>query len=160
MTLHTTQKRFGNLVRLWKTLLVLPHSNADPERLFSMVQKVETEQRASLNPATVHDLLSVKMNTDLSCFNCHQIFTSELLPSLFCPPSFLCVSLYREDYGRGRRLMHSVQMFRKIMIGCGVRLRCGRGKMWRVIKEITGFLGVQYYLMGNVTRHFMWSKVL
>ena len=24
-----------------------------------------------------------------------------------------------------------------------------RGKMWRVIKEITGFLGVQYYLIGN-----------
>ena len=67
----TTQKRFSNLVRLCKTLLVLPHSNADPERLFSVVRKVETEQRASLNPATVHDLLSVKMNTDLSCFDCH-----------------------------------------------------------------------------------------
>ena len=34
-----------------------------------------------------------------------------------------------------------------------------RGKMWRVIKEMYRFLGVQYYLMGNVPRHLMCSKV-
>ena len=35
-------KRFGNLARFCKTLLALPHSTADPERLFSMVNKVDT----------------------------------------------------------------------------------------------------------------------
>ena len=36
--------RFGTLAQQAKTLLILPHSNADPERLFSMVIKIETEQ--------------------------------------------------------------------------------------------------------------------
>ena len=43
----TSQKRFSNFSRLCKTLLVLPHSNADPERLFSIVQKVETTKGQS-----------------------------------------------------------------------------------------------------------------
>ena len=77
----TSLKRFGNLAGLCKTLLVLPHSNADPERLFSMVRKIDTEQRGSLSPSTVQDLLSVKMNTDPSCFESHQLFTSDLLKS-------------------------------------------------------------------------------
>ena len=33
-------RRFGVLCSLAKILLVLPHSNADPERLFSMVRKL------------------------------------------------------------------------------------------------------------------------
>lgn len=60
---------------------MLPHSNVDPERSFNMVQRVETEQRGSLKPSTVQDLISVKMNTDPFCFDCHQLFTSELLRS-------------------------------------------------------------------------------
>ena len=49
--------------------------------------------------------------------------------------------MYREDYGRGRRLM--------LMIQCGLWVKMWelgvRGKMWIVIKEM--YLG---YLMGNV----------
>ena len=77
----TSLKRFGNLAGLCKTLLVLPHSNADPERLFSMVRKIDTEQRGNLSPSTVQDLISVKMNTDPSCFESHKLFTSDLLKS-------------------------------------------------------------------------------
>ena len=51
--------RFGTLAQLAKILLVLPHSNADPERLFSMVRKIETEQRKHLDPSTDRDLLSI-----------------------------------------------------------------------------------------------------
>ena len=76
-----SQKRFHNLSKLCKILLVLPHSNADPERLFSMVQKVETEQRSSLKPSTVQDLVSVKMNIDSPCFERQSLFTTELLKS-------------------------------------------------------------------------------
>ena len=75
----TSQKRFSNLSRLCKTLLVLPHSNADTEQLFSMVQKVQTEHRGSLNPSIVQYLMRVKMNTDPFCFN--QLFNNELLSS-------------------------------------------------------------------------------
>ena len=73
----TSQKRFSNLAGLCKTLLVLPHSNADPDRLFSMVHKIDTEQRESLSSSTVQDLLTVKMNTDSSCFE--NLFTSDLM---------------------------------------------------------------------------------
>ena len=75
----TSQKRFSNLSRPCKTLLVLPYSNADTEQLFSMVQKVETEQRGSLNPSIVQYLIRVKMNSDPFCFN--QLFNNELLSS-------------------------------------------------------------------------------
>ena len=49
------EKRFGNLIGFCKTLLVL-HSTADPERLFSMIGKVDTSQRSSLLPSTVCDI--------------------------------------------------------------------------------------------------------
>ena len=42
--------RFGKLSQLAKVLLVLPHSNADPERLFSMVRKIYTELRRQMDP--------------------------------------------------------------------------------------------------------------
>ena len=58
---------FGFLSQLARTLLVLPHSNADPERFFSMVRKVETEHRRHLDPSTVCDLLSAKVNNDKPC---------------------------------------------------------------------------------------------
>ena len=46
------EKRFQQLSDLCKVLLVLPHSTADPERLFSMIKKIETDQRNSLSPST------------------------------------------------------------------------------------------------------------
>ena len=49
----TSEQRFGHLAQLCKILTVLPHANADPERLFSMVNKVETEQHSSLHASTV-----------------------------------------------------------------------------------------------------------
>ena len=52
--------RFGVLSQLAKTVLVLPHSNADPERLFSMLRKILTDQRKSLDQATICDYLVPK----------------------------------------------------------------------------------------------------
>ena len=40
--------RFPSLGKLAKISLVLPHSNADPKRLFSMVKKVETSLHGHL----------------------------------------------------------------------------------------------------------------
>ena len=71
--------RFGTLSSLAQVLLVLPHSNADPERLFSMVRKIETEERRQLDSSTVCDLLSVKINNDKPCYlNSHLINNSML----------------------------------------------------------------------------------
>ena len=47
------EKRFGNLIGFCKTLLVFPHTTADPECLFTMIGKVDTSQRSSLLPSTV-----------------------------------------------------------------------------------------------------------
>ena len=72
-------RRFGVLSNFAQVLLILPHSNADPERLFSMVRKIETEERGKLDPSTVCDLLSVKINNDKPCYlNSHLINDSML----------------------------------------------------------------------------------
>ena len=72
--------RYSVLSKLAKILLILPHSNADPERLFSMVRKIETDQRKQLDPSTVCDLLSVKIN-DNPCYSNQPLMTPIMLIS-------------------------------------------------------------------------------
>ena len=72
-------KQFGHLVSFCKTLLILPHSTADPERLFSMISKVDTSQQSNLHAQTVCDLLSVKINNHHECYESDHIFTPEVL---------------------------------------------------------------------------------
>ena len=72
---------YGILSRLAKVLLVLPHSNSDPERLFSMVRKIETEQRKQLDSSTVCDFLSVKVNNDNPCYGNKPLITEKMLLS-------------------------------------------------------------------------------
>ena len=55
--------KYSTISKLMKTFLLLPHSNADSERVFSMVNKICTEHRADLAPDTVAALLSVKVNS-------------------------------------------------------------------------------------------------
>ena len=55
-------ERFSQLARLMKALLCIPHSNASSERTFSMVKKIVTENRTSLNNSTLCSLLSCKIN--------------------------------------------------------------------------------------------------
>ena len=73
------KKRFGHLTGFCKALLVLPHSTADPERLFSMISKVETSQRSSLIPSVIRDILSVKINYDQECFKTNKLRTPDLI---------------------------------------------------------------------------------
>ena len=67
--------------RLAQVLLVLPHSNADPECLFSMVRKIETEERHQLGPSTICDLLSVKLNNGKPCNSNQHLMEDSLLKS-------------------------------------------------------------------------------
>ena len=71
--------RFSVLAKLAQVLLVLPHSNADPERLFSMVRKIETEERRQLDVSTVCDLLSVKINNDNPCYSNKHLINDSML---------------------------------------------------------------------------------
>ena len=60
------QARFAILFKLMSGLLSIPCSNADSERGFSLLRKIHTDQRASLDQSTIAALMSVKMN----CTNC------------------------------------------------------------------------------------------
>ena len=64
-----TSKRFPTLTRLAKACLVLPVSNADVERIFSMLKKIQTEFRSELANDTICSLISCKQNADVQCFN-------------------------------------------------------------------------------------------
>lgn len=54
--------RFSNLAALMKAMLCIPHSNASSERSFSMVKKILTENRMSMDNSTLCALMSCKIN--------------------------------------------------------------------------------------------------
>ena len=57
------QYTIATLSKLMQLFLLLPHSNADSERVLSMVNKISTEHRANLVQDTNVTLLSVKVNS-------------------------------------------------------------------------------------------------
>lgn len=60
--------RFKKLCRIAKLVLVIPHSNADEERVFSMVRKNKTPFRPSLSlDKSLPSLLTVKLATEEPC---------------------------------------------------------------------------------------------
>ena len=55
--------KFGLLAKVAKLVLILPHSNADEERLFSLVRKNKTAFRANLSlKTTLPSILHCKVN--------------------------------------------------------------------------------------------------
>ena len=83
---------YSNLLVLVRALLSLPASNADSEQCFSMVRKIDSEERSHLERTTVASLLALKLNVDSMCYN-------------FKPPSDLlkmnksAVRMYNEEHG-------------------------------------------------------------
>ena len=63
------KQRFELLYRLMSSLLCIPSSNADSERGFSMLRKIHTDQRASLDHSTIVALMSLKHNCTECCFD-------------------------------------------------------------------------------------------
>ncbi|KAK2154429.1 hypothetical protein LSH36_269g09031 [Paralvinella palmiformis] len=59
---------FPLLTHVMTTLSVIAHSNADSERVFSMVRKIDTDSRSQLGSDTLRALLSCKINTDDPCY--------------------------------------------------------------------------------------------
>lgn len=58
---------YTNLLSLVRALPSLPASNADSERTFSMVRKIDTEEQNQLEKSTVAALLSMKININAEC---------------------------------------------------------------------------------------------
>ena len=65
--------RFQLLAKVMSPLLCLPHSNADVERLFSILRKVHTDARHRLNADTITAYLQCKLKIDSPC---HQLAVS------------------------------------------------------------------------------------
>ncbi|KAL5477399.1 hypothetical protein EMCRGX_G002180 [Ephydatia muelleri] len=60
--------RFNRLSKIAKVVLVIPHSNAQEERIFSMVRKNKTCFRPNLDPkGTLSSILTVKLATKQEC---------------------------------------------------------------------------------------------
>ena len=68
-------KRFNLLSKLAITLLVLPNSNADCERAFSIVKKIHTDFRSELNSLCA--LLTCKFNHIVE--SCYEYKPSEVV---------------------------------------------------------------------------------
>lgn len=63
----TGEDRFPCLAKLMAGLLSIPCSNADSERGFSILRKIQTDQRSNLDQSTLVSLMSLKFNCDLCC---------------------------------------------------------------------------------------------
>ena len=69
----------ATLTKVMVAVLSLPHSNADCERFFSVVRKIHTEYRQSMNSDTLTALLKCKMNVDTAC---HQFVVTDDMVTL------------------------------------------------------------------------------
>ena len=62
MKMPDSALRFPRLSRIALLVLTIPHSNAEEERLFSMVRKNKTAFRSSLDPrGTLSSIMTVKL---------------------------------------------------------------------------------------------------
>ena len=60
---------YSHLLTLIRALLSLPASNADSKRFFSMVRKIDSDERSHLEHSTVASLLCLKLNVDEKCYD-------------------------------------------------------------------------------------------
>ncbi len=58
---------YKNLATLALQLISTPVSNADSERVFSLVRGIKTEYRSSLSTETLSALIGCHLNNTLSC---------------------------------------------------------------------------------------------
>jgi hypothetical protein len=73
---------FSELANLMLGILVIPHSNADSERIFSQVRKNRTETRPNLSISTLSSLMVLKTymtSMDKKCYE--HIYTTKQLKS-------------------------------------------------------------------------------
>ena len=66
--LFSKQPRYPNLSTLALACVVLPNSNADSERIFSMLKKIQTEHRSELANVTICSLICAKQNQNMECY--------------------------------------------------------------------------------------------
>ena len=79
---ESSAKRFCHLQNVAELVVVLPHSNAGEERLFSMVRKNKTDSRSSLKlEGTLSNLLAMKLQYPEDTSPCFKFNPDENLIS-------------------------------------------------------------------------------
>ena len=61
--------RYPLLSKLAKAIIVIPHGNADVERMFSLIALNKTKLRSRLSIETLSALLCLQFNTEENCYN-------------------------------------------------------------------------------------------
>ena len=79
-----------SLARLMHAIMSMPHSNANSERVFSLLKKIYTETRSRLEQSTIISLLSVKLNT--KTLNLVMLYSPRLNKHQMCT---ICLMLLR-----------------------------------------------------------------
>ena len=86
----TGAPRFPLLAKLMKLLIILPHSNCDVERAFSVMGHIKIQYRASLSHKTLVNLMSCKLNL-FSNSNCYSLkVNSAMLRATKVATTVLC----------------------------------------------------------------------
>ena len=67
MTTLEGQPRSNHLHKQMAGLMSIPVSNADCERGFSILSKIQTDQRSNLDQSTIVALMALKFNSDECC---------------------------------------------------------------------------------------------
>ena len=69
--------KYANLAKVMLAVLSLAHSNAEDERLFSLVRKNATEFRPNISTAVLSDVLTQKVYSKSKKFVCHKMVFDE-----------------------------------------------------------------------------------
>lgn len=89
---ETSVPRLRNLSKVARTVLVIPHSNAEEERLFSMIRKSKTDSHSSLNiDGTLSNIKLANSETTTPCYKWKP--DNELLQS-----SKRATTIYNRDH--------------------------------------------------------------
>lgn len=70
--------KYLNLSTLALQLLSIPASNADCERVFSLVRRIKTDFRSSLHTDTISSLIGVHFNSTFKCCEQRQVYLRKL----------------------------------------------------------------------------------
>jgi hypothetical protein len=72
---------FTVLSKLAKACCVIPVSNVDPERICSILKKIQTDMRSDLNNDTICCLICAKQNQDKACIDANPFLVQSVTKS-------------------------------------------------------------------------------
>ena len=97
--------KYKHVSHVMAAILVIPHSNCDCERVFSLLKKNKTEFRSSMKAGSLESILQLKVNAQGACYE--QTYDAELLKRAKSSTSF-ALKAAKEAKARRERGAESV----------------------------------------------------